>query len=110
MVNTHMSRGKMPTLPGDGGQAVINDDDDDEDEEEEVMQDYKDDFLDREFNMFNEINRAKKEGEGTKKNILEWSGQDVLNDFDPMVASDAVIKLKAIRVWPHGWLGVLKYL
>ena len=37
-----------------------------------------------------------------KKNTINWSGQEVLEDFDPGIAKISLSMLDSIRVWPHG--------
>jgi hypothetical protein len=84
-----------------GGDSDSESSEDDDDEIEHNKEDKIDDFLDREdFDQFKEVFKAKHDGEHSKKNHLQWSGEDVLEDYDPKLAADAARTLGNINVWP----------
>ena len=64
--------------------------DDDEDDDDDDQENFFDDFLDLKFNNRAEIERAKKDVRAQKKQVVEWSGQDVLIDYDPQFANIAL--------------------
>lgn len=69
----------------------------------------KDDFLDLNLDFEREIRRAKEDAALLKKSEYIWSGQDVLPDYDPSTAHEAVKKMSFIRIWPRHLHGFAKY-
>jgi len=72
----------------------------DDEEDEEEPEELADDFLDRDMDCEAEIRKAKIKAGERAKNLITWSGQDVLEDFDPQLAKEAIGMLNGIRVWP----------
>jgi hypothetical protein len=73
------------------GEELKDDDEDDSDEDEDSSDDEnnKDDFLDLDFDCNFQIMSAKHYSTNMKKSFVQWSGQDVLEDFDPSLALKA---------------------
>jgi hypothetical protein len=96
---------------------IMQEDADEEEEEEEEEEDsddeeqgvVKDDFLDLNLDFEREIRRAKDESSLLKKFDQIWSGQDVLLDYDPSSAHEAVHQMSQIRIWPRNFHGWAKY-
>jgi hypothetical protein len=87
----------------------------DDDEEEEVEEEdstsedeINDDFLDWPLDCRVEILKAKKMALASKQNIVQWSGQDVLTDFDPQHATSAIYQVSNVRIWPKWMYGYWK--
>ena len=52
-----------------------------------------------------EILKAKKNALQSKLNAVQWSGQDVLTDFDPDNYMRSLVSLNFARIWPKGSYG-----
>jgi hypothetical protein len=80
----------------------------DESEDSEFLDDngdyieLEDEYLDNEVDFQEQILTAKKDTSNFKKQLFEWSGQEVLVDCDPSTAASNVSSLNSIRVWPEG--------
>ena len=61
----------------------IKDSDEEEGEELDEEDDIEDDYLDLPFDCKTEIMRAKKTALQNKASRVQWSGEDVLVDYDP---------------------------
>jgi hypothetical protein len=81
-----------------------DDDDDDDDDEDDI----DDDFHDLEFNNTIEILRSKKSSLQLKVSSVQWSGQDVLENYDPKEADIARESIQKIRIWRKGFRGYWK--
>ena len=83
--------------------------DEDEDSEEDEFGDvFQDAFLDWPVDGRVEVLKAKKQALSGKKNLVQWSGQDVLLDFDPQFARAAVSLVSGVRIWPKALYGYWK--
>lgn len=65
-------------------------------------------FLDRPVDGNFHISLARDAAFKRHKDLIEWSGQDIMARFDPYKARLAVAKLNSIRVWPYAVHGVVK--
>ncbi|CDW83739.1 cation channel family protein [Stylonychia lemnae] len=74
-------------------------------EEERLNDDY---FIDRELDYYEQILKAKNAAASRPIDNIEWSGQDIMQRFDPYKARIALESLNKIRVWPKGISGYVK--
>ncbi|CDW78727.1 cation channel family protein [Stylonychia lemnae] len=65
-------------------------------------------YIDRDFQNYDEVFKAKAEALNRKIDNVEWSGQDIMTRFDPYKAKIALDSLNQIRIWPHGCYGYFK--
>ena len=98
--------------PSIEGMLEISEEEDEkeEDEEEESSDDdeinaIKDDFIDWPIDCRVEVLKSKKNALSSKNNTVQWSGQDVLTDFDPDNYTRALYTLSLTRIWPKGPYG-----
>jgi hypothetical protein len=77
----------------------------DSSDEDDVI---KDDFLDWPLDCKTEVLKAKKQGVSRKLNLVQWSGQDVLENYDPSHAVKAIDTISVVRVWPKHLFGYWK--
>lgn len=73
------------------------------DDDEDEIDDY---FHDLEFDCRTEILKSKKSALSKKISITQWSGEDVLEDYDPKESKLARGKIQGVRIWRKG---ILKY-
>jgi hypothetical protein len=64
--------------------------------------------VDRELNNQDEVAKARSSANNKKIDEIEWSGQDIMQKFDPYKARIALNSLNKIRVWPHSLYGYFK--
>jgi hypothetical protein len=83
-------------------------DSDDEEIDSDFGDDIQDDFLDWPIDCRIEVMKAKKQALSGKRNIVQWSGQDVLQDYDPHFANKAIGKINSTRIWPKRIYGYWK--
>ena len=82
----------------------------DESEEESVEEDSEEDldiFLDRDINFERDINKARTESAKRKNDRVDWSTQDIKNDYDPYFAYAAADEMSEIKIFPKGIIGKL---
>lgn len=92
-------------MPHDNPRGTAPDDGDDEYSDTSVEEDYNnryDYFLDRDLNYHTQIVQAKMVAHSRPIDNIEWSGQDIMQRFDPYKARLALDALNSIRVWPQG--------
>lgn len=65
-------------------------------------------FLDRQIDGVEHIRIAKMQASKRPKDIVEWSGEDVLPKIDPYKTKLGVEMLNVIRVWPYRAHGYIK--
>jgi Ion transport protein len=84
---------------------MISDSDDDEHKMKKKRIDF---YLDREIDGYSMVRLAHFQTTKRAKDIVEWSGQDVLSKMDPYKVRLAVGALDTIRVWPYRIEGTIK--
>jgi hypothetical protein len=91
-----------------GDDIKDSDDEDEKEKEQEEEDEIDDDYHDLEFDNTIEILRSKKSSLQVKVSHVQWSGQDVLENFDPKEANLARETIQKIRIWRKGELGYWK--
>jgi hypothetical protein len=84
---------------------LLSDSDDDMFKKKKKRVDF---YLDREIDGFKHIAQARQQIVRRAKDIIEWSGQDVLSKMDPYKVRLAISDLDRIRVWPYRLEGTIK--
>lgn len=79
-----------------------------EEEESEQEKEIMDDFLDKDFDVAKEINKAIIASRRTNINTVEWSGEDVICKMEPNKAKRITNDLSSCRIWPQGTFGYWK--
>ena len=86
------------------------DENNDEEEEEALESDSEDEvdiFLDRDINFDKEIKKAANDSAKRKNDRVDWSGQDIKNDYDPYFAMSAADLMSSWKIYPKGIFGKL---
>ena len=82
---------------------MLDEENNDEEEEETTEQNSDEDidiFLDRDINFDKTIAKAWIDASKRKNDRVDWSGQDIKNDYDPYFATSAADEMSSCKIFP----------
>ena len=84
-----------------------NNDESEMESSEDDPEEDKDLFLDRDINFDKEIHKAIVDSSKRNNDRVDWSGQDIKNDYDPYYAYAAADEISGSKIFPKGIIGKL---